>query len=398
MKVQTVKNVKSDSKFLFIARGSSHIKYFKAFASRSSLNVDVIKINKHLFLPSHLKHLKLVKQTDINALLHFYLAKKAASHTTVSKSFLWAIYRFVMRVIIMLDIAKSIDLIVKSNADVVGVWNGQKLPSSSIAEAAKVLGKEVVYFENGLLPNSTTCDWSGVNCKNSLPKEGEFYRQFNSAKSLPRTLVPRSPVAEKQKGVDAESLPEQFIFVPFQIETDSQIISNSPWIKCMGQLYQHLANVIDKTDNPHLHIVIKEHPSESKRHDELHNRHPRIVFANQCETQQLIERSQAVLTINSTVGIESLLLGKSVMTMGKACYGIHGVCESIESEEALLERLNQLDTCYGEPEIKNGFLHFLYEHYVIPTAWNKFDDAHVDALTKRLTQQDLLSKSVAAQH
>lgn len=119
-----------------------------------------------------------------------------------------------------------------------------------------------------------------------------FTCQFYSAKSLPSTLVPRAPVTKKHKGVGAEALPEHFIFVPFQVETDSQIISNSPWIKCMGKLYQHLANVIDKTDNPHLHIVIKEHPPELKRHDGLHRLHPRIVFANYCETQQLIERSQ----------------------------------------------------------------------------------------------------------
>ncbi|WP_353681585.1 hypothetical protein [Alteromonas sp.] len=49
-----------------------------------------------------------------------------------------------------------------------------------------------------------------------------------------------------------------------------------------------------------------------------------------------MEHSQAVLTINLIVGIESLILGKSVMTMLEACYGIRGVFESIESEAALL--------------------------------------------------------------
>lgn len=387
---------KNDKKIALIARGSSHISYFRKFAEASSLNITVIKINSHVFKPSFYRFLRIAERADIDALLTPHLSKKSRKHPSLHRSFLWAIYKQFSRLLIKLEIAKSAGLIERHDADIVGVWNGQKQPSSSIAEAAKALGKEVIYFENGLLPNSTTCDWSGVNCKNSLPRDGEFYRQFNSDKPLPCTLVPRAPIAKKNKGLRADALPEHYVFVPFQVETDSQIISNSPWIRSMGQLYQHLANVIDKVSDPQLHIVVKEHPSEPKRHDNLHKLHSRIVFANQCETQHLIERSQAVLTVNSTVGIESLLLGKPVMTMGEACYGIRGVCALIDSEEALLEKLNRLDEYPGDPEVKNGFLHFLNEHYVIPNAWNKINDAHVDALTKRLTHQDLLAKSLSA--
>ena len=156
----------------------------------------------------------------------------------------------------------------------------------------------------------------------------------------------------------------------------------------MGQLYQHLANVIDNTNDANLHIVIKEHPSESVRHDSLHHKHPRILFANQCNTQMLIERSQAVLTINSTVGIESLLLGKPVMVLGSACYGIDGVCAKVSNESELLNTLNNLAWCEGDDEIKRGFLNFMYEHYVIPTAWANIDEKHAQALTKRLLKDD----------
>lgn len=387
---------RENKKYVFIARGSSHIKYFNAFAQQTSLDVQVIKINKHPFLPSHLMGLKQVKNIDIDKLLEAYLAKKASKYNAISHTFLWAFYRHAMRTILKLDIVKSMSLIRNANADVVGVWNGQKLPSSSIAEAAKALGKEVVYFENGLLPNSTTCDWSGVNCKNSLPKSGEFYRKYYSEAPLPNKLISRKPIAKKTSGAREHSLPEQYIFVPFQVETDSQIISNSPWIKTMRQLFEYLVTAIEKVNNPHLHIVIKEHPSEKKRHDVLHGIHPRIVFANEWETQKLIEKSQAVLTINSTVGIESLLLNKPVLTMGNACYGLDGVSLPIRSEGSLLEALNQLERCQGNPEITKGFLHFLNEHYAIPTAWNNMDERHVEALNKRLTKQDLLSKIASA--
>lgn len=377
-----------NKKYLLVARGSSHIRYFKKFAELSPLNVDVIKVNAKFFLPSHFSYLALAEKADIEQLLVPHLLKKARKHPRLASSFLWSPFKALSRFLIKLDIAKSAALIDNANADVVGVWNGQKQPSSSIAAAAKALGKEVVAFENGLLPNSTTCDWCGVNCENSLPRNGEFYRQFSSAKSLPTELVPRAPIASKAKGIESSALPEKFIFVPFQVETDSQIISNSPWIKNMGQLYQHLANVIDKTNDADLHIVIKEHPSESVRHDSLHHKHPRILFANQCNTQMLIERSQAVLTINSTVGIESLLLGKPVMVLGSACYGIDGVCAKVSNESELLNTLNNLVWCEGDDEIKRGFLNFMYEHYIIPTAWANIDEEHVQALTKRLMKDD----------
>lgn len=386
--------LEQQKKYALIARGSSHIRYFTKFADASPLNIQVINVSNRVFKLGYFHYMRIAEQANIDALLTPHLIKKSRKHSAMHRSFIWPLYKRLSRFLIKLNIAKSAGLIDKSGADVVGVWNGQKQPSSSISEAAKALGKDVVYFENGLLPNSTTCDWSGVNCENSLPRDGEFYRKFNSGKPLPCQLVPRAPVAMKAKGIETDELPEQFIFVPFQVETDSQIISNSPWIRSMGQLYQHLANVIDSANNPQLHIVIKEHPSEPKRHDQLHHLHPRIVFANECNTQELIERAQAVLTVNSTVGIESLLLGKSVMTMGKACYAIDGVCLPIASEEALLAALNTLESCRGNPEIRNGFLQFLSEHYVIPSSGANIDEAHVRALTNRLIKKDVLSTTV----
>lgn len=386
--------VTRQKKYLLIARGSSHISYFKHFADASQLDVHVIKVNAIPFLPSHIPFLQLANNVSIERLLIPHLAKKARKHPKLSKSFLWNIYKKLSRFFIKCDIAKSAALIDKRNADVVGVWNGQKQPSSSIAEAAKALGKEVVYFENGLLPNSTTCDWKGVNCENSLPRNSEFYRQFNSEKSLPNELVPRSPIATKAKGVESEALPKQYIFVPFQVETDSQIISNSPWIRSMGQFYYHLANVIDKLNDKNIHIVIKEHPSESVRHDSLHHQHERILFANQCNTQLLIEGAEVIVTVNSTVGIESLLLGKRVIALGNACYGIDEVCAQASSEEQLIHILNNLNLYEVNSEVKNGFLNCLYEHYVIPTAWGSVDDKHVEALTRRLLKEDTFSKMV----
>ena len=387
--------INQQKKYTLIARGSSHIRYFKTFAEQTSLNISVASIASHWFPPISARHWALAKHIDIDALVNPHLLKKAKKHKKLHLSFVWPLYEKISRWLTKLDIAKSAALIEREGSDVVGVWNGQKQPSSSIAAAAKALKKEVVYFENGLFPNSTTCDWLGVNCENSLPTTKDFYKQFYEDKALPCKLVPRKPVCEKACGVEANALPERYIFVPFQVETDSQIISNSPWIKTMAQYYQHLLNVIDKVDDPTLHIVIKEHPSESMRHDNLHNKHKRILFANSCETQELIERSLAVMTVNSTVGVESLLLDKPVIVLGKACYGIEGVTKLVRNETEMLDVMRNMELLAADAEAKCGYLNFMYNHYVIPSRWKNIDSQHVEALTKRLLKQDALAHYIS---
>ena len=387
--------IEQQEKYTLIARGSSHIRYFQKLAEQTSLNISVVKISNNWFSPISARHWALAKSVDIDALVNPHLLKKAKKHQKIYNSFIWPFYEKVSRWFTKLNIAKSSALIEKEGADVVGVWNGQKQPSSYIAAAARALKKDVVYFENGLFPDSTTCDWSGVNCENSLPLNKDFYKQFYDNKALPCELVPRKPVREKACGVKARELPERYIFVPFQVETDSQIISNSPWIRNMAQFYQHLLNIIDKVDDPTLHIVIKEHPSESVRHDTLHNKHERILFANHCETQELIERSLAVITVNSTVGVESLLLDKPVVVLGKACYGIEGITKLVRNEAEMLKVVKNIELIEIDAEAKCGYLNFMYNHYIIPTTWKNIDSQHVEALTKRLLKQDAFSSFIS---
>ncbi|WP_414829198.1 hypothetical protein [Alteromonas sp. H39] len=382
--------------YLLMARGSSHIRYFTAFAKAKLLNVSVVNVNRHLPRPGDLRFLGDVAESDLESLLIPHFAKKERKYPKISKTPLWWLYKQFAKRVVKYDVARFQAIIKQKNADVIGVWNGQKLPSSAIALAARIQGKEVVYFENGLLPDTTTCDWSGVNCLNSLPDDPAFYKQFDSDRPLPKHLIPRAPARAKAKGIDVDTLPSRFVFVPFQVETDSQIITNSPWIKSMGQLYQHLRRAMDSISDDELYLVIKEHPSELKRHDELHQLHPRILFANQCDTKALIDKAEAVLTVNSTVGLESLLLDKPVMVMGKACYALQGVCEKISDENALVEGLRDPKSCYGDVAVRRGFLNFLHEHYVIPTTWKDAQEQHFTALTQRLLKTDNFSDYVAA--
>ncbi|NMH59798.1 hypothetical protein [Alteromonas ponticola] len=383
-----------NKKFVLIARGKSHIRYFKRFAEVTKLSVRVIRINRTFFLPGYVKFLKLADSINKHDYLASHLAKKRTKFPVLSRTWIWLIYEYYLFASVKLEIAKYCGIITRSQADVVGVWNGQKSPSKGVSLAAKLIGKDVVFFENGIMPDSTTCDWQGVNCHNSLPKEADFYNQFDLQTVLPQTLVPRAPTKSKAPGVSNSALPSFYIFVPFQVETDSQIISNSSWIKSMEQLYGHLKSVISQCRNADLHFVIKEHPSEIKRFDHLHHQHPRIKFANNCNTQELIAGSQAVLTINSTVGLEALLLNKPVLVMGSACYSVPGVSHSVSSEEDLGHALNSLNELPFDATLRKQFLSFIQAYYVIPESWAKAENKNFEALTRRLTQTDEFSQLI----
>lgn len=378
-----------------MARGSSHIRYFKRFAASTSLNVSVVQVNKVFFHPGYFSYWRFTRSLDVDTYLIPHFAKKRKKFPRLCKTWLWGAYEWLMKVYARAEIAKFCGLIDNMRADVVGAWNGQKLPSSSVAFAAKAMGKEVVYFENGLLPHSTTCDVNGVNCQNSLPRDASFYDQFSGEVTLPQTLQVRARAKAKADGAKIESLPEHYIFVPFQVETDSQVIANSPWIKSMAQLWQHIVNALDMADNPNLKVVIKEHPSDVIRHDNLHNKDPRIIFTNQCSTQELIENADAVMTINSTVGIESLLLGKKVIVLGDACYDIPSIAYRVSDEASMAWALNHIDDCGFDEKKQRQFLQCLHDYYVIPQAWAQAGEENFKALEKRLQQQDAFSVLVA---
>ena len=67
----------------------------------------------------------------------------------------------------------------------------------------------------------------------------------------------------------------------------------------------------------------------------------KIIAASHANTRELIKRSRLVVTINSTVGIESLLYYKPVITLGNAFYNIEGLtfpCQNIKELDLLIEK------------------------------------------------------------
>ena len=266
-----------------------------------------------------------------------------------------------------------------NNPKVICIWNGHRLPEMAVRLAAKGLDIRIAYFENGLLPNTTTMDFNGVNAFSSLPRNKEFYLEYGQGKgslSLAATSLVVRNDHKRRKTIEHGDLESnlKYIFVPFQVNFDSQVIINSPRVNSMDVFYETLLNTIELIEDKDIVFVIKEHPSDAKVYSELHNKHPRIIFTNN-NTEDLIRNAWAIITLNSSVGIEAAMLEKKVIVLGNACYAVDGMMLSVTPENELVDAINSLVVWEPDLDITRSFFSYLTNEYCLPGAWQNQIDA-----------------------
>ena len=116
--------------------------------------------------------------------------------------------------------------------------------------------------------------------------------------------------------VDLQNL--DYIFFPLQVSNDSQILLNSN----VG-LFEALAVSIERAKKEQLELIVKLHPAEKnvqviEKILKLRKRYGfKIVNEN---TFKVIQYSKYVVTINSTVALESMIIGKHVKILGRTYY------------------------------------------------------------------------------
>lgn len=291
-------------------------------------------------------------------------------------------YRCLLVVELFLFYLSIKSLVDKKSCEVIVMWNGGHRYQKVISSVFKGK-KRLFYFENGLLPNTTVCDPQGVNYLNSVPRDKQFYMDYSTggvgqeedgASSI--TLIPRKSRVDE----DQVDLPEKYIFVPLQDDRDTQIRVFSPLFKDMEKLYDFVSENLAGEDRV---FVFKEHPSSKIRYTHLHGKNPHIIFANGNSTQQLIDDCRYVMTINSTVGLESILLGKRLLVCGLAFYGIEGVSMVCKSLIEIVECVEQ-DSIGFDADIRKRFLNYLFNEYCVPGDWKNPTEEHLAFLKRRI--------------
>ncbi|MEG3767565.1 capsular biosynthesis protein [Alteromonas sp. 14N.309.X.WAT.G.H12] len=381
---------KSSKKILFISRYSSHYKYYAKLVEYLNGKAELVKL-KTFVLP-RLTYMDKVKTLDIDDLVDVHIRRKAVRYPILkSNAKLRALVKAFYRYREKSRASYYFQLFENHPCETVVLWNGMKQPNRTPYIVAKAAGKKTQLFENGLLPNTTVLDPKGVNAVNSLPRSADFYLNWTGdVDYTEKQLVVRKPHKNRKATGGEVTTPERYIFVPFQVPNDTQIVCHSPWVPDMEAFYERLESALNylkkQPEWTPFTFVIKEHPSWPKSFTHLHDKNPEIIFANNNNTQDLIEHSLAVMTINSTVGIEALLLNKNVITLGNAFFNIDGLVHHCHCQQALNQALLTIDQQKVNVELVQKFLAYIKQEYSLPQSWNNLTkpELHMEAVKKRL--------------
>lgn len=260
-----------------------------------------------------------------------------------------------------------------------GVWNGKKFRQAIWVEAAKRQQKTVLYFETGPLPGFSSVDTQGVNAHSSISRDPNFYRRYRCSADFPLFYLENSPRPDK--------LPNSYFFVPFQVVEDSNIYLHSDWIVNMRQFYAEIEKL--SFAHPERCFVIKLHPACPEAYEDLISKSEqtkgRIQFVNDLSSTVLVEHAEAVITVNSTVGIEGLMRHKRVILLGDALYGVKEMVQMASSAEELHSIIEGLDFWKVDRFLIDQFLCYIkLEYAVVGNAMVSPDKLHWASLQKRL--------------
>lgn len=273
------------------------------------------------------------------------------------------------------------------------IFNGYLMPDSITAVVGEALRRETLVLENGFFPGTSQADTAGINFDSTLPRDPAFYAWVSRliAGERPRELVSRP---SKQKAVGLVQPPPRYIFVPMQVPSDMQILKHSPWISDMKHFYEVIYRLAERM--PDCSFVIKEHPSFPLSIQPHIQRHARIQFANHNETKALIEGADAVLTVNSTVGLEGLVLGKKVVTLGNAPYSVDGMVLQARNEVDLHAAMASLANWSPDMDLVDAFIRYVHNIFLLAGDVRKGDGGIVSALSARANGLDEHRRLIAA--
>lgn len=368
---------KSNAKILFISDNSHQTKYFNKLCLHLDIKSDVAvrPFSLNIFKIYHIG-----KQLAISNILKIKFLEINLKYKNPIHNIL---YKFILKLKTYFIVSGYFNIIDKSNANIISFWNGKKYPQNIGVEITKLLGKHTLFFENAALPNSTAMDFFGINATASISRDINVYLDYKLSKNIPIKLVEREE--ERSRIKNDIVLPDKFIFVPFQVGYDSQIIYHSPWIESMYKLFTIIDYLATKNK---LMFIIKEHPSDkinnySKLHEIAHT-HKYIKFANIYKTEYLIEKCEAIMTINSSVGMEGMLFGKRVIVLGEAFYDIKNISKGANNIEELDDILSTIYDWIPDRDLMHRFISYLVEEYYVPESWKNPTKIHFDTINSRI--------------
>lgn len=253
-------------------------------------------------------------------------------------------------------------------------WNGQVGDAALVALALRQLKVPTLYAELSPFKGRYFLDHVGVNGASSLqavrPEDIEPYEDEEELFSrLRQNYLGRRTTTDALK--DPKDLPQTFTFAPLQVPTDTQILlhggvvrRHSDYIDMLRQLRALLP--------PGMTLVVKPHPVSPFRASYLHDAIGRnIVVASDYETRDLIERCTAIVTVNSSIGVDGFLFGKPVIALGKAPWIKPALATQARTAEEVASAIARLPAF--DKRLRQRFIAHWYHAYT----WRAFEEPDV---------------------
>lgn len=311
-----------------------------------------------------------------------------------------------------------------NNIELVTMHNDLRWQHSLSIEICKELGVKCLITERGIIrPDTTTIEFQGVNAYSSLPKDKEFYKNYSihektlrsykvskftslkvnlkfivfiilnkigsifnlntQVKNRDYSLVKFAKLFLKQKLTKKNSLdvslPKKYLFVPLQVNTDTQLLIHSD--------FQDMQEFICKVEKEFysldtgMGLVFKRHPMEQGMVEYKFD--TRSIVVNS-DTNELVQNSECVITINSTVGFEAIQKYKLVIVLGEAFFKIDGIAVCSSKDSFKDDMQNVLD---GNIELDNeaieAFVKYLKFEYQVNGSLFNWSDETFDEINNK---------------
>jgi hypothetical protein len=210
----------------------------------------------------------------------------------------------------------------------------------------------------------------------------------NYVRERARALAARSLYSELDPG-------RKLVYFPLHVTDDYKIKRVIPHCVDQASLIEQVAAAL-----PHGYdLILKEHPmSVGRNRLAMLRRLTRVENVRLLEphtsSHELIERSEAIVVISSTVGLEALMYAKPVLTLGQPFYSGYGITLDVDSFREIRDRVPALLEFQPDRERIVQFMHAAMRrcHPGAPVLVDS-SDANALALAKSL---DSASRGVAA--
>lgn len=151
------------------------------------------------------------------------------------------------------------------------------------------------------------------------------------------------------------------IFVPLQVKNDTVMLLWSDWVKDLETFQKIIEQLAQEL--PNVKFLIKNHPISINHKDSFFSNLPNIINVDDAHYKDCIKYSNAVLTINSGIGLQAMMWKKPVLICGKAFYQFNCLNQKIYNHDELKNIIQFKKFVIPNESRMTAFISYLLDKY-----------------------------------